>query len=93
MSQHAWHSLADGLIHGVPQIVAPGRVFERRYNGECLLNNKAGIVVDHRDFRADHICKVTDRILDSNEMAENASVLGKKLSQAGGIDTLIRNIL
>ena len=86
------NSIADGLIHGVPQIVVPGRVFERRYNAECLLNNKAGIVVDHRDFRADHICKVTDKILDSNEMAENATILGKKLSQAGGIDTLIRNI-
>ena len=49
--------------------------------------------MDHRDFRADHICKVTDKILDSNEMAEKATVLGKKLSQAGGMDTLIRNIL
>ena len=86
------NSIADGLIHGVPQIVVPGKVFERRYNAKCLDDNKAGIVVNHRDFRADHICKVAERIINSCEMAENAAALGKKLSDAGGINTLVRNI-
>ena len=88
----AQNSIVNGLIHGVPQIIVPGKVFERRYNAECLAKNKAGIVVDHRDYRAEHICEIAGKILDSHEMAENAAVLGKQLSEAGGINTLIRNI-
>ena len=92
MNHGGQNSIACGLIHGVPQIIVPGKVFERRYNAGCLVDNKAGIAVDHRDFRADYICEVAERIINSREMAENAAVLGKKLSDAGGLDTLIRNI-
>ena len=33
------NSIADGLIHGVPQIIVPGKVFERRYNAGCISDN------------------------------------------------------
>ena len=83
------NSIADALIHGVPQIIVPGKVFERRYNAGCLIDNKAGLTVDYRDFKADHIRSVAERIINSHEMAENAAALGKKLSEAGGLNTLI----
>ena len=86
------NSIAGGLIHGVPQIIVPGKVFERRYNARCLVNKKAGIAVEYRDFRADHIREIVENILESHEMAKNAAALGKQLSEAGGINTLIRNI-
>ena len=86
------NSIADGLIHGVPQIIVPGKVFERRYNAGCIADNKAGVAVDYPDFKADHIRRVAERIIHSRELAENAAALGKKLSEAGGLNTLIRNI-
>ena len=85
------NSVVDGLLHGVPQIIVPGKVFERRYNASCLADNNAGAVIDHQKFRADHISEVADRILNSPEMADSSAMLGKKLRQAGGINTMIRN--
>ncbi len=85
------NSMVDGLLHGVPQIIVPGKVFERRYNARCLADNNAGAVVDHQKFRADHISEVAYRILNSPEMADSSAMLGKKLRQAGGINTIIRN--
>ena len=86
------NSIVDGLLHGVPQIVVPGKVFERRFNAACLADHKAGVAVDHRDFRADHIFESAERIINSGEAAEKAAVLGRKLSEAGGLSTLIKSI-
>ena len=85
------NSVVDGLNHGVPQIVVPGKVFERRYNAGCLVSNSAGIMIENHDFNAAELKDAVEKITSSQEMAENAAVLGKKLREAGGIDTIIRN--
>ena len=86
------NSIVSGLIHGVPQIIVPGKIFERRFNATCVAENKAGVVVDDQNLRADHISQVAERIIASCEFSENAAALGKKLSEAGGLNTLIRTI-
>jgi len=32
------NSIVDGLIHGVPQIMIPGKVFERKYNAQSVVD-------------------------------------------------------
>ena len=41
------NSIIDGLIHCVPQIVVPGKVFERIYNADSLVRLTAGICISH----------------------------------------------
>ena len=87
------NSICDGLIYGVPQIVVPGKVFERRYNAKSLTDNNAGVAVDYSDFTAENIRTIADRIIKSNEMRQNALTLGKKLTAAGGLSLIVNNIL
>ena len=87
------NSVVDGLLHGVPQMIVPGKVFERRYNAVSVAKNKAGIIIPHRQFRADIIRSKADKVINSEKMRRNAAELGKKLSSQGGIDIIIKRIL
>ena len=87
------NSICDGLIYGVPQMVVPGKVFERRYNAKSLTDNNAGVAVEYSDFNAENIRTIADRIIKSNEMRQNALALGKKLTDAGGLSLIVNNIL
>ena len=87
------NSVVDGLIHGVPQIVVPGKVFERKYNAKSLTDNDAGIAVDYYDFTADHIRTIANQIIHSSQMRQNALALGKKLTEGGGVGVIVENIM
>ena len=87
------NSMADGLLYGVPQIVVPGKIFERKYNAKCVADHKAGIVLDHREFTTEQLQKAANEILSSDEMTKNAALLGRKLLEAGGMDTIIRSVV
>ena len=89
------NSIIDGLIHGVPQIVVPGKIFERRYNAGCIENNNAGAVVSSKEFTPDIIRSTADQLINSKIISDNAQKLGEKLLSAGGVETIlceIRNI-
>ena len=87
------NSMVDGLIHGVPQIVIPGNVFERRYNANCIERNNAGVLVPSGELSSDVIRRKADELIGSETVAENARVLGEKLLSAGGMETIIREII
>ena len=86
------NSMVDGLLHGVPQIVAPGKIFERRYNAEKLIENNAGRWIESNDFAPDKLLNVAREVIGSEEMRENARILGNKLMSAGGIDRIVENM-
>ena len=87
------NSMADGLIHGVPQLIAPGRVFERQYNAKSVENNKAGMILPHSDFRAEVIRRKAGEMISSDIFRRNAAELGRKLSLPGGADLITEHIL
>lgn len=87
------NSICDGLLHGVPQIVVPGKVFERKYNAQSLVDNNAGVVLNFEDFNVDILRKTAEQVINSPEMCNNAFVLGKKLSNAGGIDLVVKTLI
>ena len=87
------NSMADGLLHGVPQIVVPGKVFERKFNAKCITDSKAGVTLPHRDFDPVHVRNAADIVIGSEIMAKSAEKLGKKLSERGGINEIIKRIL
>jgi len=86
------NSIIDGLLHGVPQLLVPGKVFERRYNANSIVNNHAGALLSHHDFRASNIFQQAETLIHSDEIKENAKKLGKMLESQGGIETIINNM-
>ncbi|MBP3233546.1 MAG: hypothetical protein J6M65_03880, partial [Eubacterium sp.] len=86
------NSVVDGLIHGVPQIVIPGNVFERKYNAECLEKKNAGAIVTTGKFSSDVIRSNAERLIVSEEIRNNACELGAKLLYAGGVETIMSEI-
>jgi len=87
------NSICDGLLYGVPQIVVPGKVFERRYNAKSLTDNNAGILLEFSDFNADKLRAAAEIAINNTSMKENAIALGKKLASSGGINFLVSCIL
>ena len=84
------NSIVDGLLQGVPQIMVPGKVFERKYNAESVADADAGIVIDFRDFDATHIKDAFEKITSSDTMSDSSRKLGDMLRNAGGITNIIK---
>lgn len=86
------NSIVDGLLHSVPQIVVPGKVFERKYNAVCILDNHAGMVIEQSDFNARLVRKAAEKIISNDRMYRAALKLGNEFRTAGGLQTIIREI-
>ena len=86
------NSITDGLIHGVPQIVVPGKIFERKYNAEGIEINHAGAIIPSTEFTPDIIRNTADQLIDSEMICDNARKLGEKLLSAGGVETILCEI-
>ena len=84
------NSIVDGLLHGVPQIMVPGKVFERKYNAESVADADAGIVIDFRDFDVVHVKDAFEKITSSDIMSDSSRKLGDLLRNAGGITNIIK---
>lgn len=87
------NSIVDGLIHGVPQIMIPGKVFERKYNAQSVVDNEAGAAMPYQELSSSKIAAVAEQLINSPEIAENAERLGNKLVSAGGVNKILREML
>lgn len=83
------NSMVDGLIYGVPQLICPGRVFERIYNGESVENLGAAKVLGLDGFKSEIIRDESEKIINDNGFRENSKIIGDKLKSYGGIDCII----
>ncbi len=86
------NSVVDGLLYGVPQIMVPGKVFERKYNAQSVENAGAGKLISHEDFHAGIIRKLADELIASEETRSNARALGEKLIRGGGVNTIVNSL-
>ena len=86
------NSMVDGLLHSVPQIVVPGKVFERKYNAACILDNHAGMVIEQSDFNARLVRKAAEKAISNDRMYRATLKLGNEFRTAGGLQTIIREI-
>ena len=83
------NSIADGLLYGVPELIVPGKVFERKYNAKSVEDNGAGTVLPYTDFDAAHIRALTEKTVRDRSFERNARSLGQKLLDAGGVGKII----
>ena len=87
------NSIMDGLIHGVPQIMVPGKVFERQYNAKSVMENKAGVSLSYRNFSVDNLSAIIEKVAHSKKNRQNAAVLGKKLMAGGGVKMVASEVI
>lgn len=86
------NSIVDGLIHGVPQLVIPGKIFERKYNAMSISDNNAGIFLSAHDLETEKFLITCKELIDSKEVRRHAKELGDKFLSAGGIDIIINEL-
>lgn len=87
------NSIIDGLIYGVPQIICPGKVFERKYNAQSIVKNGAGIELSYRNFSADTILENVQKIINNKDFENNAIKLGNRLVSLGGVENIVKALL
>ena len=87
------NSVIDGLLHGVPQIMVPGKVFERKYSARSVAENRAGLVLQNADFEPRMLRAASEDLIESETYKNNASVLGELLKSAGGTKVIVREVL
>ena len=83
------NSMVDGLIYGVPQLICPGRVFERIYNGKSVENLGAAKVLNLDEFKSEIIRDESEKLISDKRFRENSKLIGDKLKSCGGIDCIL----
>lgn len=78
------NSIMTGLVHGVPQIICPGNVFERQYNASSIAKLGAGVVLETADFKSETIKRIVSDINEKSIYSNNARIAGERLLSLGG---------
>lgn len=85
------NSVMDALRYGAPQVIVPGRVFERRYNASSIARAGAGIVLDRFDAAA--LLSAYERLASDRSYEEAADALRAELSSLGGTSAIVERIV
>jgi uncharacterized protein (TIGR00661 family) len=86
------NSIMTGLIYGVPQIICPGNVFERKYNASSIVNLKAGTMLEVKDFNYKIIKEIVDDFNENSTYANNSKKAGDVLLSLGGAAKAVQAI-
>ena len=84
------NSVMDGIVHRVPQIVCPGKVFERRFNAQSVARAGIGMALDHGCFDAAHLHTAFGELAERGEaMRDAAEALCVEMASLGGADRVL----
>ncbi|MDP4121155.1 MAG: glycosyltransferase [Bacillota bacterium] len=86
------NSIMTGLMYGVPQLIIPGKIFERKYNAECAEKAGVGRILDVSEFTPLKIRSALTEFCNSAEFSVKAEKLGEDLKNLGGVQSVV-NIL
>lgn len=84
------NSVMDALTYEVPQIIVPGRVFERRFNAEAVENARCGLAV--REPKPALIARAARALVDESALASGIRGLRAELSSLGGAARIVREV-
>ena len=85
------NSMMDALSHEVPQLIVPGRVFERQFNAEAVENARCGLTV-HAPKPA-LIARAARRIVvDEPALTSGIRGLREELTSLGGAARIVREV-
>lgn len=78
------NSVMTGLLHGVPQLVVPGRVFERRYNAESVRSLGAAVVMEPDELTPARLSETVTAFEKDASYRDAARRAGDALDGLGG---------
>lgn len=84
------NSMMDALSSAVPQVIVPGRVFERQFNAEAVDNARCGLTV--RASQPTLIARAARRLVDEPALASGIRGLREELSSLGGTKSIVREV-
>lgn len=76
------NSTMDALAYGAPQVIVPGRVFERLYNAESIERVGAGVKLD--SFGSDILRDACRRVTEDPSFADATRAIRQSLTEGGG---------
>jgi UDP:flavonoid glycosyltransferase YjiC (YdhE family) len=80
------NSVMQALGHGVPLIMVPGAVHERRHNAHEVTAVYSGIEVEIDDFTVPHLSSLLMDQAQEQELRRNAKRLQQLIYDAGGMN-------
>lgn len=84
------NSMMDALSYAVPQVIVPGRVFERQFNAEAVENARCGLAV--RASQPALIARTARRLVDEPALTSGIRGLRDELSSLGGTKRIVREV-
>ena len=84
------NSMLDALAYQAPQVVVPGRVFERQFNAEAVERTRCGLSV--RAPKPALIAEAARRLVDETSLSDGLARLRDELSALGGTERIVREV-
>ena len=84
------NSMMDALAYEVPQVVVPGRVFERQFNAEAVERTHCGLSV--RAPKPALIAEAALRLVDEPALTSGIRGVRDELSELGGTERIVREV-
>ena len=84
------NSMMDALSHEVPQLIVPGRVFERQFNAEAVESARCGLTV--RQPKPALIARATRALVDELALTSGIRGVCAELSSLGGGARIVREV-
>ena len=84
------NSMMDALAYEVPQVVVPGRVFERQFNAEAVERTRCGLAV--RAPKPGLIAEAALRLVNEVALSGGLTKLRDELSALGGTERIVREV-
>ena len=84
------NSVMDALSYEVPQVIVPGRVFERQFNAEVVENARCGLTV--REPKPTLIARAARTLVDEPALTSGIRVVRAELCALGGGARIVREV-
>ena len=84
------NSMMDALAYEVPQVVVPGRVFERQFNAEAIERTHCGLSV--RAPKPALIAEAALRLVNETSLSGGLPKLRDELYTLGGTERIVREV-
>ena len=82
--------MMDALSYAVPQVIVPGRVFERQFNAEAMESARCGLTV-HAP-KPTLIARAARRLVDEPALTSGIRGVREELSSLGGTKRIVREV-
>ena len=84
------NSMMDALSYEVPQVIVPGRVFERQFNAEAVENARCGLTV--LEPKPALIARAARTLVDEPALTSGIRGLREELTSLGGAARIVREV-